>query len=101
MPPRNNTDKINDLAREVAVLGAKSDERAANAVIAETLARERMASTEEELKEMREKHAIVEAKLAATEERCRSLEKNSDRGWQFWLAILAAGVAILIALLKK
>jgi hypothetical protein len=40
-------------------------------------------------------------KNAVLEERCRNLEKLSDRNWQGWLALIAAGVAILIALFKK
>jgi len=41
------------------------------------------------------------AKLAALEERCKSLETGSSRNWQVWLALLAAGIALLVSFLKK
>jgi hypothetical protein len=40
------------------------------------------------------------SKLAGLEEKARMLEKLSDRGWQVWIAIFGAGLALLISLLK-
>lgn len=40
-------------------------------------------------------------KLAALEERCKSLETGATRNWQVWLALLAAGIALLVSFLKK
>jgi hypothetical protein len=31
----------------------------------------------------------------------RLLQKLSDRGWQGWLALVGAAVALLVALIKK
>lgn len=39
-------------------------------------------------------------RIASVEERTRQLEKLSDRGWQVWLALIAAGLALLVAFLK-
>lgn len=35
------------------------------------------------------------------DERIKTLEKRDDRKWQVWLAIGGAGLALLVALLKK
>lgn len=40
-------------------------------------------------------------RLATVEQRCTTLEKHSDRTWQVWLALLVAGVGLLVSLLKK
>jgi DNA repair exonuclease SbcCD ATPase subunit len=48
-----------------------------------------------------ERLAAVEAKNASLDERCQALQKLSDRGWQIWLALIGAGLALLVAFLKK
>lgn len=45
--------------------------------------------------------AELSTKLAALEETSRMLEKLSDRGWQGWLALIGAGLALLVAFLKR
>lgn len=40
-------------------------------------------------------------KLSALEERIKSLEKQSDRHWQVWLALGSTITALLVAFLKK
>jgi len=54
-----------------------------------------------EIAELRSKLSSSESRIAVLEERARQLEKLSDRSWQFWLAILAASVAILLSIFKK
>ncbi len=39
--------------------------------------------------------------LAKLEQRCAALEKHTDRTWQVWLALIAAGVAVIVSLVKK
>ena len=39
-------------------------------------------------------------KQAAADERGRQLERNSDRTWQVWLALLVAGVSLLMNILN-
>jgi predicted nuclease with TOPRIM domain len=40
-------------------------------------------------------------RLTTVEQRCTTLEKHSDRTWQVWLALLVAGIGLLVSLLKK
>ena len=65
----------------------------------------RLNELQSDVKAIEERLRQLESEAAkrhtSAEEKLRQLEKSSDRSWQFWLAILAAGVAILIALLKK
>lgn len=50
---------------------------------------------------LQQKLAELMSKVATIEERSRALEKLSDRGWQVWLALVGAGLALLVALLRK
>lgn len=45
--------------------------------------------------ELRSKVANLTAKSAALEERAKYQEKNSDRGWQLWLAALGFGFGLI------
>lgn len=101
MPPQTNTDRINQLARDVAVIGAKLDERTSVASVDVDVFEKRIGRIEEELKLIREKVAAIEVRAATSDERLRSLERNSDRGWQVWLSVVAAGFAFVVAILKK
>jgi chromosome segregation ATPase len=67
---------------------AASDERIAQL-------RTEVTTLREELRRAEERLAISEAKNAALEERSRSHEKTSDRGWQLWLAALGFGFGLL------
>ena len=51
--------------------------------------------------QMQIKIVELSSRLATTEEKCRMLEKLSDRGWQGWLALIGAGLALLVAFLKR
>ena len=51
--------------------------------------------------QLQAKFAEQAAKNAAMEEKIRMLEKLSDRGWQGWLALIGAGLALLVAFLKR
>ena len=51
--------------------------------------------------QLQNKIVDLSSRLAATEEKSRMLEKLSDRGWQGWLALIGAGLALLVALLKR
>jgi hypothetical protein len=49
--------------------------------------------------ELRTKVAELTAKSAVLEERSRTQEKTSDRGWQLWLAALGFGFGLLSLLI--
>ena len=98
---QTNTDRINDLVKEVAILGTKLDERSAQSSKDNEKILSELASTRDELKQTLDRVAALEAKNATLEERCQALQKLSDRGWQGWLALIGAGLALLVALLKK
>ena len=51
--------------------------------------------------QLQNKIVELSSRLATTEEKCRMLEKLSDRGWQGWLALIGAGLALLVAFLKR
>lgn len=40
-------------------------------------------------------------RVATLEQRCAALEKVSDRGWQVWLALLGALLALAVTLFRK
>lgn len=43
----------------------------------------------------------LEIKTVDLEGRVKALEKGTDRNWQVWLALIGAGLALLVAFLKK
>lgn len=98
---QTNTDRINDLMKDVAILGAKYDERWAQALKENQQAHRELEAVRVELKELLKRLSALEAKNASLEERCQALQKLSDRGWQGWLALIGAGLAIIVALIKK
>ncbi len=53
------------------------------------------------IKEMNLSQSKLAERVATLEQRCTALEKVADRSWQGWLAIIAAGLALLVALLKR
>lgn len=48
-----------------------------------------------------EKIAELTAKSAALEERYKALETLSTRAWQVWLALIVAGIGLVVTLVKK
>ncbi len=54
-----------------------------------------------ELKDFQQLQLRTTERLAIVEQRCVALEKVSDRHWQVWLALAGAGLALLVAFLKK
>lgn len=40
-------------------------------------------------------------RLAAHDEKLAALQRTADRNWQGWLALIGAGVAIVVAVLRK
>jgi hypothetical protein len=101
LPPQTNSDRINDRVQKVAILGTKLDERSAQSAKDHEHLREELASTRIELRQAVDRIVAVEARNAVLEERCQALQKLSDRGWQIWLALIGAGLALLVAFLKK
>jgi predicted RNase H-like nuclease (RuvC/YqgF family) len=52
-------------------------------------------SRQEEIESLRQKLSDSAAKIASLEERCRALEKLSDRGWGLTQAIVLAVLSLL------
>lgn len=89
-----NTQKIDELTRRVGE----------HIPLAEFRLDQQHQETEgvkQRVKVLEDKEPVVLQRMAALEERCKSLEKNSDRTWQVWLALISAGVALVVSLLKK
>ncbi|HXD88168.1 MAG TPA: hypothetical protein VN641_16895 [Urbifossiella sp.] len=92
---------VQSLEKRVQLLEVEAVQRAtANKHPCEQLLSE-VAQTRGELKAALDRLAAYESKNAALEERCQALQKLSDRGWQGWLALVGAAVALLVALIKK
>ena len=89
-----NSEKIEQLIPAVAKLETLVEEKADRLNREISLVRDDV----RRLQQLTESHV---QKLAALEERCKSLETGASRHWQVWLALLAAGVALLVSFLKK
>jgi len=86
-------ERLNDLDSEL------DDLRAINDVLISKLEDEIETRTKfNEL--LQSKHVESAVKVATLEEKSRMLEKLSDRGWQIWLALIGAALALLVALFK-
>lgn len=97
MPPRTNTQRIDDLTDRVSafepIVQFRLNEMARHLEDARAAERRQQDLNRE-----------TTAKLAALEERCKALEKGSDRWWQFAplvLSAIAILVSILVAVLRK
>lgn len=91
---QTNTDRINALSREVAEISTRLNERAnlyESADLAQRQDIQRLEGTVE----------LLLQRITSLEERCKSLEKHSDRSWQIWLALLGSLLAIIVAFAKK
>ena len=62
---------------------------------------ERVENVKQDVEHLNRRNDELLTKLATLEERCLALQKLSDRGWQTWLALIGAGLAILVAFRKK
>jgi len=93
--------RVDELTKRVQELEAVLDKyRALNDVLLKSLESQVVERVKvDDL--LQNKQAEMAAKTAVVEERCRALEKHSDRSWQVWLALTGAGLALLVALLKK
>ena len=56
---------------------------------------------ESAIDKLQDKQNELSTKTAALEAQVKSLEKISDRHWQVWLALGGAGLALLVAFIKK
>jgi hypothetical protein len=98
-------ERIEELARTVEELARKHDRLAAITEqqithLAEGM-KEVQAAVKDVAKDQQQTAMKSTERTAAVEQRCTALEKLSDRGWQGWLALIGAGLALLVALLKK
>jgi hypothetical protein len=98
---QTNTERINDLVRDVAILGTRVDERSSRFETTDDRQQTAIDALELLVEQLQLRLAAVEGRNVATEERCRNLEKLSDRSWQGWLALIGAGLALLVAFLKN
>ncbi len=94
MPPQTNTDRINELSTHLTTLGVQLNER--SQVFQEA---DRVQSAD--IKALEKQTEALLQRTSAMEQRCSALEKHSDRSWQIWLALLAAGLALLVSIVKK
>ena len=116
MPGKTNTEKIDELSRQVAshfpvaemlfkdlrrdidALTRRLDEGAS--LLQSSLLK--IAALEQRIVHLEQRALeFAPSRIAVVEQRCAQLEKQSDRRWQVWLAILGSVLALLIALLRK
>lgn len=101
MARKTDGEKVDDLTNQFNRLSAAMEERSRQFLLTQEQLRAEIATLRDDIKRLTDRNAATEAKNAALEERCKALEKGTDRNWQFWLALLAAGVAIVIAVVKR
>lgn len=83
-----NTERINTISSELDRLGARFEERTDRLYEAD---REQKA----DIKTMEKSVEGLLQRNASLEQRCAALEKQSDRGWQLWLAALGFGFGLI------
>jgi hypothetical protein len=101
VPRPTLTERFEELTERVRVQEASLDrQRVATELAVEHLERQ-LADRARVAEQLQARVAELMAKNATLDEKCRTLEKHSDRTWQVWLALLVAGVGLLVSLLKK
>jgi hypothetical protein len=95
------TERFEGLAERVRKLEALFDKQQASTDWTIRNLETQLADRARVAEQLQAKVAELMAKNAALDEKCRTLEKHSDRTWQVWLALLVAGVGLLVSLLKK
>ena len=95
MARKTDGEKIDDLMEKVTRIAATFEERSARSEKENEQLRAELAASREETRRVLDRLAAVEARGAATEERSKAQEKQSDRGWQMWLAALGFGFGLL------
>lgn len=101
MARKTDGEKVDELVREVVQMKATAAAREEQAKLDEARYRAELADLRAESRRLADRQAATEAKNAALEQRLAAGEKHDDRTWQAWLALIGAGVAVLVALLKK
>lgn len=88
MPGKSPSQRIEELSKQIHELESvfRQHQVLVNHRLDQLNARDAEHTRAEE--DLRNKIAELTAKNAAFEERLRSQEKNTDRGWQLWIAIL-------------
>lgn len=94
MPPKTNTERIVELLQRVEQLGTKLDERS------ETF-RDADGDQQANVKALEKANEALIQRIAVLEEKCANLQRGSDRAWQVWLALIGAGLSLVISLVKK
>lgn len=90
--------KLQDLRREIDSLAGKFTDSASDL----QSARRTIAVLEQRIEHLEQRaQEAPSSRIAVVEQRCAQIEKQSDRRWQVWLAILGSFLALLIAVLRK
>jgi ElaB/YqjD/DUF883 family membrane-anchored ribosome-binding protein len=101
LPRKTDGQKVDELTERVARLEAVFEVRSAQAAGEYQHVLAEFADLRSEVRRVLDRQAATDAKQTATDHRCAALEKQGDRNWQAWLALVGAGLALLVALLKK
>ena len=101
MARKTDGEKIDDLMERVAKIGTALDQRSAQFIDADERLRTEVTGLRDDLRRMTERNAALESRLAVVEQRCAALEKQTDRTSQVWLALIVAGVGLVVSLVKK
>jgi hypothetical protein len=101
VPRPTLTERLEGLMERVQTLEAALNRQQAIAESAVKYLEKQLVDRARAEEQLHNKFAELTAKNAALDEKCRTLEKHSDRTWQVWLALLVAGVGLLVSLLKK
>ncbi|MEO2089381.1 MAG: hypothetical protein ABGY75_07780 [Gemmataceae bacterium] len=92
---------IDELKRELDKLTAAVENQRGLNDVAHTSLDSQLKETKEKVEKIEERVRVGEIKLTDLEGRVKALEKGTDRNWQVWLALIGAGLALLVAFLKK
>ena len=101
MPGPSHSHQVADLSGRVHALDSVVMRDRAVTELAVKNAEERISYHERLNEQLQTKLSDALSKLAAVEQRCVSLEKHTDRTWQVWLALIVAGIGLVVSLVKK
>jgi DNA repair exonuclease SbcCD ATPase subunit len=101
--PKQPTAKqlIDELKRELDKLTAAAEKQRDLNDFAHGAFDSQLKEAKERVEKIEERVRVGELKLTDLEGRVKALEKGTDRNWQVWLALIGAGLALIVAFLKK
>lgn len=98
---RTQGDRLDELTKRVDSLALAIEGLRTASTVEIAHVRELLKDVQSVVKEVQTGQTKLTERTAALEQRCAALEKQADRGWQLWLALIGAGLALIVAIFKK